>query len=102
MREHLSAEDGLIIYVFVKEKFNNDRMEAHIAANDIFEQVKAAIQDRLYCCKLHLKVYYIDSTNTGTSGENVAAVALRSLRKQPENINEQSSWPILGVMIPVS
>lgn len=68
--------------LFVQERFNNDRMEAHIAANDVFERVKATVQDKLCSCKLHLKAYYVDNTTAGSSSEDVSAAPLRSLFEQ--------------------
>ena len=79
---------------FVKERFNDDRMEARIAANDIFEQVKAAVQDKLYRCKLHLKVYYVDNTTAGTTSEDVAAAALRSLIEEMAREYSTIAMPI--------
>ena len=84
-RHHCTKDQPTALFIgthydqFIKERFNNDRMEALIAANDIFEQVKAAVQDRLCNCKLHLKAYYVDNTTAGTSSEDVSATALRSL-----------------------
>jgi len=59
-RDHNTKDQPTALFVgthfdlFVKERFSNDRMEAHIAANDVFERVKAAVQDKLCSCKLHL------------------------------------------------
>ena len=99
-RDHDTKDQPTALFIgthfdlFVKERFNNDRMEARIAANDIFERVKAAIQDKLYRCKLHLKVYYVDNTTAGTSEEDVAAAALRSLIEETAREYSTLAMPI--------
>lgn len=80
--------------LFVQQRFNNDRMEARIAANSMFEQVKAAVQDKLCCCKLNLMPHYVDNTTAGTSSEDVTAAALRSLIEQTAREYSVLAMPI--------
>ena len=80
--------------LFVKEMFNNDRMEAHIAANDVFERIKTAVKDKLSSCKLHIKAYYVDNTTAGTTKEDVSASSLRSLIQEMAMQYSVLSMPI--------
>ena len=65
--------------LFVKEVCNNDRMKARMAVCSIFEQIRAAVNDRLCNCKLHIEPFYVDNTTAGTPYEDAAASDLRSL-----------------------
>jgi len=64
---------------FVKEMFNNDRMKARMTVHSMFEQIRAAVADRLCSCKLHVKPFFVDNTTAGTPYEDSAATDLRSV-----------------------